>query len=113
MNRPYPKSVADLVADLEQVQAQRAHERQARSDDEQAKPVLLRPEQTRDELRGRASLANVLFVVGGLAAVGSGVLAFTTDWGPRLEPTASGRTSLRANLAAGSGNVSVGATGSF
>jgi hypothetical protein len=53
----------------------------SKSDDEQAKDPLERDSAVRDDIKSQSTTANILFVAGGMLAVGAGVLAFTTDWG--------------------------------
>jgi len=48
---------------------------------EQQLPVAERSETARTDIQREATVASVLFAVGGTAALGAGVLAFTTRWG--------------------------------
>ncbi len=47
---------------------------------ELAKDVYSRSSTTRDSIRSEATTANVLFVAGGVVAIGTAVLGFTTQW---------------------------------
>lgn len=64
--------------------------------EESSKSALLRDPAVRDTIRGRATVANVLFVSGAVLGASATVLFFTTDWGSR-----TGRAGVGAAAAPG------------
>lgn len=63
---------------------------------ESAKNPLVRDPAVRDTIRGRSTVANVLFVSGAVLGASATVLFFTTDWG-RSPRARSGSASLGAS----------------
>ncbi len=56
---------------------------------ELAKDPFSRSSATRDSIRSLSTTANVLFVGGGVLAIGAGVLGFTTQWKTEKSPSPS------------------------
>ena len=88
----------------------------SKSDEEQAKDPLERDAKVQGDIKSQATTANILFVAGGMLAVGAGVLAFTTDWkSPRAEraATAPPRQNFSLSPWVGPGVAGAGAGGRF
>jgi hypothetical protein len=69
------------------------------SDDAQKPDPLLRDPNEKDAIQSKSLTANVLFIAGGVLAVGAGILGFTTKWSssePSTPRPASAYASERA-----------------
>jgi hypothetical protein len=79
-----------------------------RSDDQRALDPALRDPEEKTHIQHQSTLANVLFVSGGLLAIGAGVLTFTTDWSgpPKREKAAATRIGPWASASSGGASVS-------
>src|SRR6185369_3885779 len=66
------------------------------SDDAQKPDPLLRDPKEKDSIQSKSLTANVLFIAGGVLAVGAGILGFTTKWSSSEAPTASPATARAA-----------------
>lgn len=82
----------------------------AAADAELAKDPYSRDVNARDAIRSQSSTANILFVGGGVLAVGAAVLGFTTQW---RSPEHRSESALRVSPWIGSGIAGVGAHGRF
>ncbi|MCA9645968.1 MAG: hypothetical protein KC492_35000, partial [Myxococcales bacterium] len=69
----------------------------SRDAEERDKDPLVRDPGLRDEINGQARTGNLLFIGGGVFALGAGVLAFTTDWGTPTSERATARRWIRTS----------------
>lgn len=70
------------------------------ADEEQAKDPLLRDPAARDSVHDKSVVANALFATGAILAAGTGVLFFTTNWGPAERHEKASRRRVWAGVGA-------------
>lgn len=83
------------------------------SNDEQALHPLRRDPDKPDQIKSLSTDANILFVAGGVLAVGAGILALTTRWSSGDDGGTKKDASIRVIPLAGSNFLGLGGCGAF